>query len=137
MAKKIKVVTNNTYELLPEHLEHPVGETLTIPGESYTIQELLQKYTHGIVPPLHREGIYEDSDSFEDNPFRRPEADLTDIDNAQAKIEDVEKRHQQIKQTKKQKAEQKKQEQKIREKIKQEAIDKNDEQNNDNGDKDS
>lgn len=57
------------------------GPSLAIPGEAYTIRELLEKYTNGVMPDIHREGQYDEEPDI-DNPdmFRKPDLDLSDLD---------------------------------------------------------
>lgn len=65
--------------------------SLTVPGEAYSIRELLQKYTQGIMPAVAREGYYEDTDDedFDVLPDRLPDFDLTHLDIAKTIIEEA------------------------------------------------
>jgi len=46
--KKPRFRTNLNYQWLPEYGELPVGESLTVPGESYSIPALLERARNGV-----------------------------------------------------------------------------------------
>mgnify|MGYP000667838063 CR=1 FL=1 len=51
----------------------------TIPDLSYTIRELLEKFAHGVMPPVGRDVVYdEDPDIDNPDPTRDPAFDLSD-----------------------------------------------------------
>ena len=71
----------------------PQGETNngiseTVEGEAYTIQELLQKHVNGIMPPVGLNPLYDhDEPTHEDDvTLRKPDLDLTDIDDMKIKV---------------------------------------------------
>lgn len=89
--QKIKIRTPFNYKLEKKGYEKSDPQTETIQGDSYTIKELLDKYTHGIMPQITRLGTYpdiEDIDSLENFII----TDLTDIDEAQEYIQEIKQR---------------------------------------------
>lgn len=103
------------------HLEKVTGESETVQGDSYTIQELMQKHTQGIMPPVGKQPYYDENPDI-DNPdiTRRPDFDLSDVTENQIKLEnlaDLYKEQQvqlKLKQTKKQQQKTKELEDKIK-----------------------
>lgn len=67
---KAKSRIRNIYNLerKKEHYETPKGQSMTLPNEALSIQEILNKWTHGIDPMLTKNPAYVD------------EADIDDID---------------------------------------------------------
>lgn len=68
-----------------EFKEHPVGESQTVPDDSYTIQELIKKYASGLDPEISKLGQYngeEDEVDFDDvdyaNEVRQDIAEVTE-----------------------------------------------------------
>lgn len=45
------------------------GEVLTVPDQSYTVRELLTRFTAGTMPPLHSNGEYEYDSSYDGNAY--------------------------------------------------------------------
>lgn len=62
------------------------GEILTIPDESYTIDEILEKFTKGIKLDIMHEGSYSDSDDFDDVDERTYLNDLSDIEDIESSM---------------------------------------------------
>lgn len=60
----MKKVNKYKFKLQPKHKETPKGVSKTIQGETYSIRDLLEKHTKGILPPaIVREPIWsEDAD---------------------------------------------------------------------------
>lgn len=54
------------FELFSEDMEHPVGPSMTVPDQSMTVQEILMKFTSGMDPGVVREGVYSDTEDFDD-----------------------------------------------------------------------
>lgn len=55
--------------------------SLTVPDQSFTIKELLIRYTSGTMPPVYRDGYYEEDDEIDIdnvNPMERGDFDLVD-----------------------------------------------------------
>ena len=79
--KPPKFRTQYNFALTDPGIEHPTGESLTIPGQSYTVRELLEKFTTGIPLDLFRQGVYdqdEEPDIELSDPTREPDFDLAD-----------------------------------------------------------
>jgi len=62
------------------------GEILTVPDQSYTIEEILDRFTRGIALDINRNGQYSDTDSFDDVDERSYLNDLTDMDEVQGSM---------------------------------------------------
>lgn len=67
----------------PYNYSRPKGRvipssSLTIPDQSYTLQDLLTKFTKGIAPPVMRKCSYDDEKKFGDtvDPFNRLDVDI-------------------------------------------------------------
>lgn len=57
--------------------------SMTVPDQSLTVRDLLERYTRGIAPACAREPLYDDRENldFEDvDPSERPDFDLVDVD---------------------------------------------------------
>jgi len=54
MTKRKKLINPLDFVLLPEHMEHPDPISVTVPDESYTIRQLLDKFSRGIDPGVSR-----------------------------------------------------------------------------------
>lgn len=67
----------NAYNTTPSAPVFIPGASLTIPEESLSIRQILQKSLTGI-PPIYQEGIYADDPTFDD--YVDPDFDLCDID---------------------------------------------------------
>lgn len=82
MAKKktYKIHSQLNYISDPNLREKRKGESQTIPGEAYTIKELLEKFASGI--PLPDQSVYYDEKpTFEtDTTLRDPDRDLSNLD---------------------------------------------------------
>ena len=81
--KKVKFTTQYTYEFKPEFGESNKGGSQTIQDDHYTVQDLLNKYTQGIMPPVEKRGSYDDpkneNNMEELDITRNPNFDLSDI----------------------------------------------------------
>ncbi|AXH73516.1 MAG: hypothetical protein [Microviridae sp.] len=87
-SNKPKFRTWYDFKLTPDLCEKGGGKSLTIPGESYTIQEILYKFARGVSPELSKVPIWTDPDDFDDiDEFRRPDYDLADTVEAKTQIE--------------------------------------------------
>lgn len=64
-------IAQHEFELLPHHIEHPEGESMTVPDESMTIREIMRKHVSGmrVKEALFREGFYEDTEDFDSPDF--------------------------------------------------------------------
>lgn len=66
------------------------GEVNTVQGESYTVQELLEKYAQGQTPAVQLTPLYDhDEPTFDDDITLRNPEDLTDVDELKRKVEDT------------------------------------------------
>lgn len=78
------------------HSKSTVGPSLTVPDQSYTIREILEKFTRGIDPYLTKLPSYDDDDITVDDdllPDRSPDSDLSDIDRAVEYVDAVAEAH--------------------------------------------
>lgn len=74
---KRKIV--NWFNYVPSEGEINSGELMTVPDQSYTIQEILDKFTAGIPLNITQNGEYSDTDDFDDVDMRSQIIDFTDI----------------------------------------------------------
>lgn len=70
--------------------EHPIGESITEPNQSYTIREIFQRMKAGL--PIHSSRCNyqfgeDDDDSFFVSAANRPDSDITDIMEEAAELE--------------------------------------------------
>lgn len=89
-TKQLSMVVNQrnfTYNP-KKHATEIKGESMTVPDESFTIPEILEKFTRGVDPMLSKlgHGFDEQDVDFEDLPENWIQ-DLTDIDEAKGFIE--------------------------------------------------
>lgn len=62
--------------------EVPQGVSLTVPDQSYSIRDILEKYTRGIAPLVAKEPIYDDDPDINNpDPLENP-LDITDVQEA-------------------------------------------------------
>lgn len=68
------------YKLTEEDQEKNSGDLITIPDQAYTIKEILEKFTNGVLPDLTKLSGYPDEEpTFDDtDPIRDPAFDLAD-----------------------------------------------------------
>jgi len=103
--QRINFRTPYKYQFKKSDKETPSGVSKTIPDQSYTIQELLEKFTHGLDLGINQTGQYDEEPSLDqDVTLRTPGSDFTHIEEKIHK-EEVELS---IKEAKQQKAEAKK-----------------------------
>lgn len=60
-----KLIAQHEFVLLPSHMEHPVGVSCTVPDESYSIKDLLEKFSRGMDPGVSKQGIYDSGANFD------------------------------------------------------------------------
>lgn len=65
MMKKIKFGT--PFNTIPDKGEVNSGRVITVPDMSYTIRELLERFTEGTMPPIGLIGGYDGIDSTNDD----------------------------------------------------------------------
>lgn len=61
-----KVHKQLDYVLTKEHKETPRGVSETIPDMSYSIKDIIEKYTQGIPLPVLKNGSFDNVDNFEE-----------------------------------------------------------------------
>lgn len=93
---KRTVVTPLTYKLLKNHKQKFSEPSQTVPDQSYSIKEILEKFTRGIDPMLTKIGSYEfENDEGEeelDNLDSLELDDLTSIDIATDRLMDLKRK---------------------------------------------
>nr|WAE43622.1 MAG: hypothetical protein [Microviridae sp.]WAE43944.1 MAG: hypothetical protein [Microviridae sp.] len=86
--KKQKFICQGTFDhLIDSDAEIPKGESMTVPDEALTIGEIMEQFTHGIVPDISKDSQYtdtEDIDDTEPNPI-----DLTDLDDMRIELDEL------------------------------------------------
>lgn len=84
---QLKYTTSNTFK--SKGGEAVNSKSMTVQDESYTIRELLDRHTQGLMPPvgLSPEYDYDGEATHEDDvTFRKTDLDLTDIDEMAKKV---------------------------------------------------
>lgn len=77
--QKIKLSNPFNFQVKPEHREHPKGKSLTVANDALSIQEILEKWTHGVDPMLSRIPSYtEDPDTDDLDLHQFENLDITD-----------------------------------------------------------
>jgi len=84
--KPVPIFSTSTSPFI-DFVEYNSGEVLTIPDQSYSIQELLQRYTSGTLPALSANDDYDfdESEEIKDESFdqmsvlNRPSFDITEV----------------------------------------------------------
>lgn len=62
--------------------------SMTVPDQSYTVRELLQKFTSGGMPDVAKVPQYEEDPDFDDiDPTRLPDFDLADLTELQLELD--------------------------------------------------
>lgn len=100
-----KYATSGNYSYSNKLKSKNSGLSDTVAGESFTIQELFKRHLSGSMPPIGLDPQYDyDEATHEDNTsLRKPDADLTDLDNLKNEVENTHKKQKQIQKTKKDK----------------------------------
>nr|WAE43355.1 MAG: hypothetical protein [Microviridae sp.] len=83
---KNKFKCQGTYDYIKDSdPEIPSGESMTVPDEALTINEILNRFTHGIAPNVTGDGYYSDTDDYDDiDPIIN---DLTDLDDIRSELQ--------------------------------------------------
>lgn len=73
-------VNRFTYDYNAPHLyEKVIGESETIPDQSYSIEEIITRFTGGIMPTVNNRVFYDDDPDFDSiDPTMSPDYDLVD-----------------------------------------------------------
>ena len=84
----MKFATPYTYDFLLDRGEFFTEKSMTVPDQSYTIREILERFTSGIAPPLMRESSYDEDDYITDEniDYERNFEDITDALSSSADI---------------------------------------------------
>ncbi len=94
-SKKIVIPAFNTpFKIHNATAESNNGKSQTVQGESYTIQELIKRHVNGLMPPVGLTPLYDhDEPTHEDSTIlRKPDFDLTDIDEVKKTITETNKK---------------------------------------------
>lgn len=85
----MKIREKYTFTLLDSDMESNNEPSMTIPDQSLTIPQILERYVSGIDLPYGSQTYYEsddyDSDNFETDPLLDPALDLADVTEAELK----------------------------------------------------
>ncbi|MBA7535645.1 hypothetical protein ES705_27903 [subsurface metagenome] len=77
--EKVKCKKRKKYELKKAHMEKNSGNSVTVPGQSYTVGELLEKHIQGNLPDVRRQEYYEEDPDLDNmDPTQKPDFDLAD-----------------------------------------------------------
>lgn len=89
----MKFISQYNYKRNPEHYETTTPDTLTVPGDSYSVKELLIKYSQGIpVNGIERKPIYVSEKDYETLQYAvKVDRDLTDLDEVKKIVDQHEK----------------------------------------------
>lgn len=66
-----KFITKWQYEPSEKGMEHPDGVINTVPDQSMSIREILQRFRRGVAPPVVHQPLFDDDEQWD-----TPEADL-------------------------------------------------------------
>ena len=80
--KKPKIEITNRLNYVPkdEFYTHPVGESKTVIGEAYTIQELYERASGGLIDSVYRNAEYDEDPEHDDIDLMKiSDMDLTEI----------------------------------------------------------
>ena len=76
---------------ISEAFEHPVGNSMTVPDEAMSINEILEKFTHGIDVSDFNVGSYSDEDEIDMDDDVSSPIDYTEIDDKKRELDIVNK----------------------------------------------
>lgn len=96
--KKDEVIIRNAWNFIPmpEDFEAVSDEDMTVPDDSYSIQQILTQFSNGIRPNIALDGQYSDTEDFEDyDRFSDPDFDLSDIEEIKSSVEKTLGKHKQ------------------------------------------
>lgn len=71
--------------------EPVIGESVTVPDQSYTIRDLLERFASGTMPPVGQDGYYDDPTDVENwitDPTLKPDFDLADYTSETLKLQE-------------------------------------------------
>lgn len=70
---KRKFITKWQYEPSEKGMEHPEGVINTVPDQSMSIREILQRFRRGVAPPVVHQPLYDDEN---EQSWDTPDADI-------------------------------------------------------------
>lgn len=91
----MKVISISNYVHKSEHIEHPFGDSETVPGQAESISALLYKYQRGIIPPINKKAYYDENANLDfinplqtsSDPLTTRQDMLTDLDYVKSVIQ--------------------------------------------------
>lgn len=91
--KKRRFRLAHTFKIGESDVEHPVGKSMTVPDQAFTIQDILDKYTQGVDVGNYREGVYDSADAdFDDMDLEKvPHMDLVERENLLEQVQQTQK----------------------------------------------
>lgn len=76
----------------PRGYETPKGVSQFVPGQCYTIKEILERFTLGMAPPVYHPGAFDENPDFESwDETQAPDFDLADFTQLSAELEEKQK----------------------------------------------
>lgn len=91
-AKTPKIVNRRNFKYNPQlHSIKVEGESLTVPDESFTIQEILEQFTRGVDPMLTRNPVNLGEPDIDDEIINF--SDFSDLDDAKMYIDEINGRY--------------------------------------------
>lgn len=73
------IIFQTNYNAVPRLGESNNLPSKTIPGDSYTIRELMEKFARGQIPPIAKQTYFDDPEDFDEiDPTKDPSFDLSD-----------------------------------------------------------
>lgn len=66
----MKFRTPYNYDHTLEKYESDFGPSITVPDQSLTVREILDRFVSGIAPPIFQDGSYDDDADFDDDDIR-------------------------------------------------------------------
>lgn len=87
-TQKPKFVTCYSYKLTAKGMEHPEGDSLTVPNDAYSIRDLMERFVKGIPPQIAKLPRFADMADFDNiDPTFDPAFDIVDAYNELNQIE--------------------------------------------------
>lgn len=77
----MRVINSLSYDFEAVQYEVNSGELITVPDQSYTVREILEKFTSGLIPEMHEyydESDFDPENEFELDPTTHRDFDLSD-----------------------------------------------------------
>lgn len=74
-----------------DSFEPVIGVSETVPDQSYTIRDLLERFASGTMPPVGHDGHYDDESDVENwitDPTLKPDFDLADYTNETLRLQE-------------------------------------------------